>query len=63
MKSFKIFLRTLVIGCVISLSIIFGTLAIFKIYENINAIGFGVYKNAIEVSADGIRILDFFISF
>ena len=63
MKKFKIFIRTLVIGLTVSMSLIFGIMAIFEIYENINAIAFGVYKNAFEVTGEGIKILDFFISF
>lgn len=41
----------------------FGTLGICKAYESIRFIGFGEYKNAIEISKEKIKILDFEIKF
>lgn len=60
---FKVFLRTTAISSVVLLSIVFGSIGVCKAYENIRLVGFGEYKNAIEISKTGIRVLDFEINF
>ena len=62
-EKLKIFLRTAVLGTVISLSLILGGLSVFKAYENIRFVGFGEYKKAVEITENSIRILDFTINF
>jgi len=57
----KVFLRTMVIATVVIICFIFAFLSICKIYENIRYIGYGEYKNAIEITEENIRILDFTI--
>ena len=59
----KLFLRTTLIGTVISLNIIFGCLAVTTAYENIMQTAYGEYKKAVELTDDGIRILDYIIEF
>ena len=59
----KTFFRTTVIGTIIALSIIFGSISIAKAYENIKLVAFGEYKKAVELTENGIRILDFLIDF
>ena len=56
-----VFLRTMTITTVIMICLIFAILSICKIYENIRYIGYGEYKNAIEITEENIRILDFTI--
>ncbi len=58
----KVFLRTTAISSVILLSVVFGSIGVCKAYENIRLVGFGEYKNAIEISKTGIRVLDFEIN-
>lgn len=60
---FKVFLRTTAISSVVLLSVVFGSIGVCKAYENIRLVGFGEYKNAIEISKTGIRVLDFEINF
>ena len=44
---------------VIIICLIFAVLAVCEIYENIRYIGYGEYKDAIEITEENIRILDF----
>lgn len=60
-RKIKVFLRTTVIFTVIMMCIIFLLLSFCKIYENIRFIAYGEYKNAIEVTENSVRILDFYI--
>lgn len=60
-KQIKTFLRTTAVSSVIIACVFFSLFAFCEIYENIRYIGYGEYKNAIELTEDGIRILDFVI--
>lgn len=60
-QKIKIFLRTTIICTVVIMCIIFLLFSVCRIYENIRYIAYGEYKNAVEVTKDSIRILDFFI--
>lgn len=60
-KQLRIFLRTTVLWLVFLLCIIFAALSVCEIYENIRYTVYGEYKNAVELTEDGIRILDFLI--
>ena len=57
----KVFLRTTVVFTVIILCLIFAVISFCEIYENVRYIGYGEYKKAVEVTEEGIRILDFLI--
>jgi hypothetical protein len=56
-----VFLRSLTVSSVVIICLVCGALAVCEIYENIRFIGYGEYKNAVEITEDGIRILDFLI--
>lgn len=60
-RKIKVFLRTTVIFTVIMMCVIFLLVSFCEIYENIRFIAYGEYKNAIEVTESGVRILDFYI--
>lgn len=60
-EKIKVFLRTTVIFTVVIMCLIFGFMSFCEIYENIRYIAYGEYKNAIELTEEGIRILDFTI--
>ena len=60
-KQITVFFRTMFLSTVIMLCIILGSLSIGKIYENIRYVAYGEYKSAIELTEEGIRILDFYI--
>lgn len=57
----KVFFRTMTVTTVIIICLIFAVLSVCEIYENIRYIGYGEYKNAIEITEENIRILDFTI--
>ena len=57
----KVFFRTMTVTTVIVICLIFAALAVCEIYENIRYIGYGEYKDAIEITEENIRILDFTI--
>lgn len=60
-EKIKVFLRTTVVFTVVMMCLIFGFMAFCRSYENIRRIAYGEYKNAVELTEDGIRILDFVI--
>ena len=58
-KNFKIFFRTLYISSVVFFCLFIGIYGISKAYENMRLIGFGEYRNAIEVTENEIKIFDY----
>lgn len=54
----KDFLRKMTASAVVSSCILFGFLSVCKAYEGIRQIGFGEYRNAIEIEDGEIRIFD-----
>lgn len=60
-RKIEVFLRTTVIFTVIMMCVIFLLVSFCEIYENIRFIAYGEYKNAIEITESGVRILDFYI--
>lgn len=57
----KTYFRSFYISLVVILCICLGWIGISTAYENIIQIAFGEYKDAIEITTEGIRILDFII--
>lgn len=55
----KIFLKTLYLSGVIVFCFILGFSGICKAYENIRLIGFGEYRNAIEISDGTLKFFDY----
>lgn len=55
----KLFFKSFYISLVIALCFFAFCFGICKIYENIRLIGFGEYKDAVEITNASIRILDF----
>ncbi len=55
----KDFIRKTAISAVVSLCIIFGFAGVCKAYEGIREIGFGEYRNAIEIKDQKFRFFDF----
>ena len=62
-KKTKIVLRSFYLSSVIIFCAIFGFYGIAKAYENIRLIGFGEYRNTIEIEEDKIKIFDFEINY
>ncbi len=62
MQNKGIFLRTMVLSCVIIFNIILFISGIAICYQNIRLEGYGEYKNAVQITHDGIRILDYEIN-
>ena len=60
-RQISLFFRSMFLSTVIIFCIIFGSLSVAKIYENIRYVAYGEYKSAVEFTDDGIRILDFYI--
>ena len=60
-RQISVFFRTVFLSTVVLLCIILGFTAIAKSYENIRYVAYGEYKNAVELTDDGLRILDFYI--
>ncbi len=58
-KNLRTFLRTFYISSVITLCIVIAVFGISEAYKNIRLIGFGEYRNAIEIGDGGLKILDF----
>lgn len=58
-KNLRTFLRTFYISSVITLCIAIAVFGISEAYKNIRLIGFGEYRNAIEIGDGGLKILDF----
>ncbi len=59
MQNKGIFIRTVVLSSVIFLNLFLFVCGICICYQNIRLEGYGEYKNAAEITDDGIRILDF----
>lgn len=55
----KLFFKSFYLSLVICLCFLILCIGIGKTYENIRLIGFGEYKDAVEITAASIRILDF----
>jgi len=58
MKNFKIFLRSFYITSVITICLIIAVLGSAKAYENIRRIGFGEYRNAVEIKGGNFKFFD-----
>ncbi len=57
-KSTKIYLRTLKITTILLFCLSLLAFGCFKAYEGIRQVGFGEYKNAVEIDENGLRIMD-----
>ena len=57
----KVYFRTLYISFVIIMCLFIGCVGIALAYENTVQTAFGEYKKAIEITDEGIRVLDFVI--
>lgn len=53
------FLRKMIISTVISSCILFGFWAVCEAYEGIRQVGFGEYRNAIEIEDGKLIFFDF----
>ena len=58
-RNSKIFWRTFVISFLIIICLYIIIAGIGESYKQMRRIGFGEYKNAVEYSDGGLRILDF----
>lgn len=58
-KNTKIFFKSFYVSSVIVFCIIIGILGITKAYEGIRLIGFGEYRNAIEIDNGEFKFFDF----
>lgn len=58
-KAFKTFLRSFYLSSVVVFCLIFAFYGISEAYKNIRRIGFGEYRNAIEIGDGKLEILDF----
>lgn len=58
-KNFKIFLRSLYISSVVFFCLFIGIYGISRAYESIRLIGFGEYRDAIEITENEIKIFDY----
>ena len=58
-KKVILFLRTVYLTSVIIFCLVLGFYGICKAYEGIRLVGFGEYRNAIEIDGEEINILDF----
>lgn len=59
MQTYKIFLRTIYMTSVLLLCLFLGFYGIFKAYENIRLVAFGEYRNAVEITEEEVKILDY----
>ena len=55
----KLFFKSFYLSLVIAACIFIFCFGIGKTYENIRLIGFGEYRDAVEITDASIRILDF----
>ena len=58
-KNLKTFFRTVYLSSTVIFCLFIGIYGISKAYENIRLIGFGEYRNAIEITEEEILIFDF----
>ena len=59
MKKITVFLRTVYLTSVIIFCILIGIFGVCKAYEGIRLVGFGEYRNAVEIKDKKINLLDF----
>lgn len=57
----KEFLRKMTISIVVTSCVLFGFLALCMAYSGIREVGFGEYRNAIEIKEKEIQFFDFTI--
>lgn len=57
----KTYFRTFYISWIVIMCLVLGWLGVATAYENTVQIAFGEYRQAIEISDEQIRILDFVI--
>ncbi len=57
----KTYFRTFYISLVVILCLCLGWIGISTAYENTVRIAYGEYRDAIQITEEGIRILDFVI--
>ncbi len=62
-KKVKVFFKSFYISALILFCFSIAAVGVAMAYENTRQIGFGEYKRAIEITEDGIRILDFEMNF
>ena len=58
-KAFKTFWRSFYLSSVVIFCLFFALYGISESYKNIRRIGFGEYRNAIEINEESLKILDF----
>ena len=58
MKNFKIFLRSFYITAVIFICLFIAIYGMAKAYVNIRLIGFGEYRNAVEIKDGEFKFFD-----
>lgn len=59
----RLFLKSWYLSSVILFCLVLGILGIIKAYEGIRLVGYGEYRNAIEIDNDNIKIFDFTLRF
>lgn len=62
-RSTKLFFRSFYISSVVVFCLLLGIFGMTKAYEGIRLVGFGEYRNAIEIENDNIKIFDFILRF
>lgn len=62
-RSTKLFFRSFYISSVVVFCLLLGIFGITKAYEGIRLVGFGEYRNAIEIDNGNIKIFDFILRF
>lgn len=62
-RSTKLFLKSWYLSSVILLCLVLGVFGIIKAYEGIRLVGYGEYRNAIEIDNGEIKIFDFNLKF
>lgn len=62
-RSTKLFFRSFYISSVVVFCLLLGIFGMTKAYEGIRLVGFGEYRNAIEIENGNIKIFDFILRF
>ena len=62
-RSVKLFFKSFFISSTLVFCLCFGILGTMKAYEQIRLIGFGEYRNAIEIENGNIKFFDFTLRF
>lgn len=57
----KEFIRKMMLSAVVTSCILWGFLGICEAYSGIREVGFGEYRNAIEIEDGKIKIFDFYM--